>query len=569
MKKSTQIIATIGSFKKAFYLFLAIAGLSFSAKAQFMCQASFTYTVGSAGMVSFTNTSTSSGTSPSYYWNFGNGATSNAQSPIYTYPYNGTYVATLTIIDSLNNCYSTFSDTIVISNTSNAPSCSASFVSSAGAGGLVSFTNTSSTTITNPVYSWDFGDASYSNAYSPSHTYQYNGSYYVVLQISDTLNNVLCTYTQWVTVTSASPCNLNASFGWTQGSNGLVSFTNTSGGISGSTVFNWSFGDGNYSGQVSPNHTYLYNGTYLVQLSIMDSSGVCASTFSDSVFITTGQNQPSCTAAFTYTLGAGGSVSFTDMSTGTLVNPNYYWDFGDGFGSSTQASPSYVYAFNGTYNVTFNVYDSTQFFGCTYTQAITITNTANAPCSDSAFFVLYPDSSQTATWNAYVIATNYNSLLNAVWSWGDGTTSTGIYPTHTYANAGWYTICMTAYWACGDTTTYCTTDSIYKAAGAMVTINVINTQNGINTNTQNMTALNAYPNPFTDDLTVNFTSYENKTITYTLFDMMGNQVAKENVSAHKGDNEFKINTDGISKGVYFINLSGNEGKKTSTIKVIK
>jgi len=568
MKKTTKIIATIGSFKKAFFLLLLLSGLSFAAKSQMLCQASFTYTLGTAGQVSFTNTSSTSGT-PTYYWNFGNGATSNAQSPIYTYPYNGVYAVTLTILDSLNNCYSTYTDSLMISNTQNQPSCNASFVYTAGPGGLVSFTNTSSTTITNPVYMWDFGDANSSNVYSPSHTYQYNGTYYVVLQIADTLGNILCTYTQWVTVTSATPCNLNAGFTYTQGSNGLVSFTSTSTGVTGNTIFDWNFGDGNYSSQVNPNNTYTYNGTYLVQLTIYDSSGACTSSFTDSVVVTTGQNQPSCNAAFTYTLGAGGSVSFTDMTTGTIVNPSYSWNFGDGSGSSTLASPSYTYAYNGTYNVSMYVYDSTQFFGCSYTQVITITNTVNAPCSDSAFFVLYPDSSQTGLWYAYLIATNYNGLLNAVWSWGDGTSSTGVYPSHTYSSAGWYTICVTAYWACGDSTTYCSTDSIYKAAGSMVTINVVNGSNGIHTNTNSMTSLNAYPNPFTDDLTVNFTSYENKMITYTLFDMLGNQVLKQNVNAHKGDNEVKINTGDIGKGVYFINLSGNDGKKVGTIKVVK
>jgi len=103
----------------------------------------------------------------------------------------------------------------------------------------------------------------------------------------------------------------------------------------------------------------------------------------------------------------------------------------------------------------------------------------------------------------------------------------------------------------------------------MVHVNVINHASGIKANKNTMTSLKAYPNPFNEDLTINFTSYENKKITYVMFDMMGNQVIKESVEVVKGDNEFKINTNDIGHGVYFINMTGSDGKKTSTLKVVK
>lgn len=47
------------------------------------------------------------------------------------------------------------------------------------------------------------------------------------------------------------------------------------------------------------------------------------------------------------------TVTFTNTSTGSITS--YGWDFGDGVGTSTAASPPYAYALPGTYKVTLTV----------------------------------------------------------------------------------------------------------------------------------------------------------------------------------------------------------------------
>jgi len=325
-------------------------------------------------------------------------------------------------------------------------------------------------------------------------------------------------------------------------------------------------GDGTNSTQQSPSHTYTYNGVYYIYLTADTSMGGCGGTTWDSVIITNTQNTPTCTAAFTYTLGSNGQVSFSNTSSGTVVNPNYLWNFGNG-NTSAVLSPSYSYLYNGSYNVTLYEYDSTNTNLVCYTsQLVTISNAPN--CGDSAYFYMYPDTSQISTWYVNFYTNTGNSPLNAVWNWGDGTTSTGLNPGHTYASVGWYNICVTAYFACGDSSVYCHSDSIYKT-GSMISVYVINNTNGVHAVSQNLTLLKAYPNPFSDALTVNFSSNENSKVHYTLFDVMGNEVVKEYVSAKKGDNEIKMNTIDLNKGVYFLNIIGNDGKKASTIKVVK
>lgn len=58
-------------------------------------------------------------------------------------------------------------------------------------------------------------------------------------------------------------------------------------------------------------------------------------------------------ANFGYTLGASGSSSFTDSSTGAPLT--YSWNFGDGTAASTASSPNHTFTANGTYYVCLTV----------------------------------------------------------------------------------------------------------------------------------------------------------------------------------------------------------------------
>lgn len=549
---------------------LALWGMC--SQAQSTCTAAFTYTVGSGGQVNFTNTSTGTGMFTNSNWDFGDSYQANSASPTHTFLFNGTYAVTLAITDSIQGCSSTFTDSVTINNAQNNFSCNAGYTYTLSSGGTVNFTNTSISNLAGHGYDWSFGDGSaHSTTQSPSHTYYYNGTYYITTQITDSLGNGVCSYSQYITVTSGVNCNLQASFTYTVSSGGQVNFTNTSTG-SGSYNSSWDFGDNNYSSSNSPSNTYAYNGGYVVSLHVVDMNGGggCGSTFTDSITVTTGTPAPTCNASFTYTLGASGLASFTGSQTGTIGTPVYGWSFGDGGSTSATLNPSNTYAYNGTYNVYFYVSDSLNpNWGCTYSQQIVITNTANPPvnCHDSVYFYMTQDTMQASTWNVNLYSNGLNTMTGATWTWGDGTSSTGLSPNHTYSTPGWYSICVTAFFSCGDSSSYCQSDSVYRSSAQMISVHVINMTTGIQTNTNSMTSLQAYPNPFTDDLTIKLTSYENKPLTCSIFDLMGNLVRKESVLVNKGDNEFKLKTADMGKGVYFIQVSG--GGKASTLKVVK
>ncbi len=441
--------------------------------------------------------------------------------------------------------------------------CTASFTYTLGTNGQVSLTNTSVGTTTNTAYQWSWQGMSswgYSYQTSPTINFTYNGTYYIYLNMSDSNANCQSYVMDSVVITNAQACQV--SFTYTIGTNGQVSFTNTS---QGNVSYYWNFGDGNSSTLTSPQNTYLYNGTYNVYVWADTTGGYCGGYAQATIVIT---NAMACgvMSAFTSTNSGSGVFIFTDTVSANPANAFHRWYVNGsyvGFGNPF----TYTFNNNGTFTVCEQVQDST-FLGCADSICYNVTVSGMA-CNDSAYFYLYQDSTQAGVWDAYLYTFNSAYPINAVWTWGDGTSSTGLYPTHTYSTPGWYSICVTAYFACGDSSTYCEYDSVYRSSAQMVTINVINGSNGIHTNTKTMTGVKIYPNPFTDNLTVNLTSYESNNVTCAMYDMMGNLILKENVNVNKGDNEFKLKTDGLNQGVYFINISGSDGKKVSTLKVVK
>jgi PKD repeat protein len=65
------------------------------------------------------NNSTGTNGNTQYFWDFGDGTTSNAQYPKHHYANYGLYTVCLTIMDSNSNCYSTYCDTVGMDSNGN------------------------------------------------------------------------------------------------------------------------------------------------------------------------------------------------------------------------------------------------------------------------------------------------------------------------------------------------------------------------------------------------------------------------------------------------------------------
>ena len=313
--------------------------------------------------------------------------------------------------------------------------CNASFNYTVGANGNVTFSSTSTGTNSLTTYGWFFGDGGQTVGFAPStvnHTYVNNGAFTATLTIQDSLFMCYSSVAITLTVTTA-PCTGSIAINSSPVAGGVYGFSTPTGpSVDPNTTYNWNYGDGNFSngtGLSSVSHTYMASGNYTVTLSVTDPFSIC--TYTTSKVIAVSVAPCNVNSNFTYSTGSNGLVTFNNTTTGTTATTNYLWNFGDGV-FSTLMNPSHTYTANGTYTVSLIASDSISFFcQSAYTTTVLVNS---IPCLAVSNFTVSKDSSMAFTWNAYA---NYNpNTVSAMWNWGDGNTSFGLYPAHTYSAAG-------------------------------------------------------------------------------------------------------------------------------------
>jgi gliding motility-associated-like protein len=370
-------------------------------------------TVCAGTAIAFSNNTTGAS---SYSWTFGDGGTSAALNPSYTYLNPGTYTVQL-IASTVNGCSDTVQQIVRIDSVP-----SAAFSNTTECFGFATqFTDGSIGSII--TWSWNFGDGSaLSSIQSPSHIYPANGSYNAALTVTNTFGCVN-SITHPVVVNSVPVSAFAAS---TACLGQATVFTDQT---SGTPIgWNWDFGDGSTASTVqNPTHTYATASTYTVTLISSGGSG-CSDTISNTVTV-----NAIPTANFSFASVCTNDTMFFN-STSTGAPDTYSWTFADGsFDISNDPSPSHVYNTAGTYNVILVAgYAST---GCTSSVTIPVT----------AFPLTVPSfTSSTPCQNNATVFTDATSNAPVQWSWtfGDGASSTQQSPSHIYAAAGTYQVTL-------------------------------------------------------------------------------------------------------------------------------
>lgn len=206
------------------------------------------------------------------------------------------------------------------------------------------------------IFTWDFGDNSptqIAGTESVFHTYAAAGTYNVKLIINDTS---YCNSPDTMTKILRVSANVKAAFNTpTTGCAPYDAFfENVS---QGGADFQWNFGDGGTSTDPNPTHTYLQPGTYVVQMTAIDSN-TCNIIDRTSITITV-YGKP--TADFTATPQppiTNTPITFTNESSAEAIN--FKWLFGDG-DSLTTASRSplqHDYNLTGNYNACLIAYNA-------------------------------------------------------------------------------------------------------------------------------------------------------------------------------------------------------------------
>ncbi len=204
-----------------------------------------------------------------------------------------------------------------------------------------------------------------------------------------------------------------------------------------------------------------------------------------------------------------------------------------------------------SYDINTNNYSVNRNFSPSDCGAISSFLEISSSSACAASFTLTPDTAL----HHYIV---YNTAtgtgpLHYYWSWGDNTSDTIPYPSHTYADTGFYTICLTIMDSTGCSSSTC--DSSYhvlRTTNTMAYVNVIQGFTGIKNIPSQPFTVSVYPNPAKYTLSIHQSSTSpNELLIIT--DILGHEVYKAPLTGI--DNTIELTK--WSNGVYFYEVKGS------------
>jgi len=287
---------------------------------------------------------------------------------------------------------------------------------------LIQFTDES--TGSPNYWKWDLGDGTISYLQNPSGTYLHAGNYTVKLLVKNSAGEDSLARVHYIQVHAAPVVTLAATL--TSACHQLA--TQFTGQSNSGSQWLWDFGDGIFSTEQNPAHTYTQPGSYNVSLKATNGDG-CSNTFLRQGYININYTRSNF-SALAATLCRPLQITFQNRAQGN-GRLSYKWDFGNG-DSSTVASPVYTYRTGGTYTVQLKVANE---FGCedVFSNTVIVANPAtSAFAANTTIACKAPAAiqftSQAAAGSTYT------------WNFGDSTFSSAANPLHVYGDTGVYTV---------------------------------------------------------------------------------------------------------------------------------
>lgn len=373
--------------------------------------------------VSFDNHS--KGELVTYLWDLGNGQTSTLfNPPPVTYEpgiYDTTYYVTLSVTNFCGTIV--YTDSVLV-----LPPPTALFGTNVNEGcSPLTLLFNNQTIGSGSDYFWDFGDGTTSTVVQAfNHTF-YTGTedttYIITLIASnqcgaDTIQHSVLVHPNTVTAffntdatTGCAPLTVN--------------FTNYS---SGGSNITWSFGDGNIANVPDPTHTFTAAGTYTVYQYVNNGCSYDTTSIQVTVYPAAGL---SFTAAPT-TVCVDQPITFTNTSTNSS---GYEWSFGDS-ATSTLTSPVHAYDLAGTYTVILSGTSTTWDCPASVTSTVTVLSLPAVQFAPDVTFGCVP--------LTIAFQNNTSNASFYEWRFGDGNTSAGASPSHTFTSPGIYQVKLVA-----------------------------------------------------------------------------------------------------------------------------
>ncbi|MDQ3191196.1 MAG: PKD domain-containing protein [Bacteroidota bacterium] len=238
----------------------------------------------------------------------------------------------------------------------------------------------------------------------------------------------------------------------------------------------------------------------------------------------------------------------------TGANTTYLWSFGDG-NTSTAAQPTHTYAAIGNYFITLTVTDAN---GCTDTHSIEVSGCMVLPINLLSFEGNYNGRNVDLKWST---ASETNNEFFTIERSKDGKDFEQIgvvkgagnsnrilnYETvdsNPYDGLSYYRLKQTDF------------DGKFEYS-ELVAVTVKN----------NKESFIVYPNPVANNAEISFNSHMTDNAVLNIMDATGRLVLSKKVSSQKGVNVVKLDTDNLTKGIYFVTLTNTyEVLKTKFVK---
>jgi PKD repeat protein len=397
------------------------------------CEALFTYEQDTGNALTWHFTSASRGDDLQYFWEFGDGHTSNEENPTHVFGSESAYQVCLTVEDMYGNCADSYCHIV---NVAADPALQALYDVHQFPDDPQTVQFVNRITGTHNIRIWDFDDGNREFTGHPRISFADTGTFQVALHVLNSETGAADQHWQTVDILSEPDCR-SAFTGLQSIVNPMViRFVSLSEGEI--ADYYWDFGDGNSSALKNPVHTYVDGGEFEVCLTVTDFTGTCTDQFC--MEITVGFEMM-CEADFDHVPAQDQSltVEFIDQSQG-IVN-HWEWDFGDGHFSDVQ-NPAHAYADSGYYSVTLHVSNTDSINWCNHT--ITKEIYVFAPLPDcQAGFIAHPDSGVNKPNLFHFHDMSAGEPDSWYWDFGDGQTSSEQHPVHQYEESGSYEVTLT------------------------------------------------------------------------------------------------------------------------------
>ncbi|WP_258103562.1 PKD domain-containing protein [Marinoscillum sp. MHG1-6] len=368
--------------------------------------------------IQFTNnSSTLSGTIVLIIWDFGDGNSSAVSSPTHIYEESGNFTVKLTIQNS-NGDFDMISKTISVNPIPqvNFQLTGTNQCESVSQG----FDNLSSVPSNDLTFEWDFGDGNTSTDVGPTHLYENDGTYNVILIASSASTGCESSISKQVIINPEESIDFLGSNACLENS---IDFVNESSKEATDVEWLWDFDDGNISTTEDASYSYSSPGAYNVTLQATTDKG-CITSASKWVNVF---EQP--VAAFE--VGNGCSDVDANFINESQYSDNFTWYFGDGNISHIE-NPTHHYDAFGTYDVALV---STNSDGCSDS---TVKTLSIYPVPTAGFTVeSVCQGSLTSFNNTSQIS---SGTISYQWDFGDGQGAIQSNPQHTYSSKGTYLV---------------------------------------------------------------------------------------------------------------------------------